>query len=154
VKTQLQHYDRWTQDWLKHALTSLSQQHSHGWRTLAYLQKWKACNGLHGLQGLVGVGLRLRGVRLEVKLNAVNTYLLTHTHTHTQNRSPSPPSSQLWHAQMKTATSWRVNDPCQMNLIMFEEQVPEPFVWFCSVFDIKPVDWCTLKWQKEIKSTS
>lgn len=37
---------------------------------LAYLQKWKANRGLHGLQGLVGVGLRLLGVRLKVKITS------------------------------------------------------------------------------------
>lgn len=34
----------------------------------AYLQKWKAKRGLQGLPGLDGVGLRLRGVRLKVKI--------------------------------------------------------------------------------------
>lgn len=45
---------------------------------LAYLQKWKACSGLHGLQGLVGVGLKLLGVRLQVKWSAVNTQTSPH----------------------------------------------------------------------------
>lgn len=40
----------------------------------SYLQKWNACSGLHGLQGLVGVGLKLRGVRLKVKSSFVNVH--------------------------------------------------------------------------------
>lgn len=55
----------------------------------AYLQKWNACSGLHGLQGLVGVGLKLRGVRLEVKLSFVNVH-------HEQEQSLSGYSLWSW----------------------------------------------------------
>lgn len=37
---------------------------------LAYLQKRKAERGLEGLPGLDGVGLRLLGVRLKVKITS------------------------------------------------------------------------------------
>lgn len=42
------------------------------WEALgcAYLQKWKVRRGLQGLPGLDGVGLRLLGVRLKVKITS------------------------------------------------------------------------------------
>lgn len=48
-------------------------QRKQSWQALgalAYLQKRKADRGLEGLPGLDGVGLRLLGVRLKVKITS------------------------------------------------------------------------------------
>lgn len=103
------HKALWTKDWLKHALTIkkiiiIKAMLAKNKQTLAYLQKWNACSGLHGLQGLVGVGLKLRGVRLQVKWSAVKRcFRITH------RTDTTPP--QLWLVPRWTQ---QINIPCQI----------------------------------------
>lgn len=139
---------------LQHALTGLSKQNSHGWIALAYLQKWKACSGLHGLQGLVGVGLKLRGVRLQVKWSVVNS-LLSHT-GQTPTKPPTSSQMALTRAHMKTAASWRVMISVRWTKNVFKEQVSQGscLVRQC-LFDIGDISHITLsQFRLKLKRTT
>lgn len=127
-------------------------KNSHGWRILAYLQKWKACSGLHGLQGLVGVGLKLRGVRLQVKWSVVNSCIY---HIQDRNPHPHPPTPH------SSDTCPHEDSSVMKSKLSLSDEANG--VWragsrgICLVlqrFDIDLVFCWRLKWQKAINSIS